>query len=141
MAFGNANVKQNYAYNSGSEADLAANSLVAQPGDLLTVASSANGNLASLTGAGDAISGIAISDKTFDADNETVDQAKVLYTPKREGLRFEMPITGGTVTVADEGKLYNINASQVVDGTTEGTGTQLRMTKFLSATRCEFEIA
>ena len=52
-----------------------------------------------------------------------------------------MPINGGTITVADEGKLYDINASQEVDGTTEVTGTQLRMTKFFSATRGEFEIA
>jgi hypothetical protein len=45
-----------------------------------------------------------------------------------------MPITGGTITAVDVGKFYDIDATQVVDGTSESTTTgQLRLEKFISA--------
>jgi hypothetical protein len=57
-------------------------------------------------------------------------------------MEYEVTITGGTITIADETKYFDLSDSVTVDGTTESTTTgQLRMTKFVSATASVFEIA
>jgi len=67
-----------------------------------------------LSAAGEAIVGISLTNKTFDSDNFTVAMEKVLFNPEPNmNNLYELNITGGTVTLADEGvSMYDI----VVDG-------------------------
>ena len=81
--------------------------------------------------------------KSFASDNETVAKAKVEYAPTKLNKEYIVTITWGTVTSADEGKFYDLTAaSNVVDWTTESaTVWQVKLTRFISATRSAFEIA
>jgi hypothetical protein len=98
------------------------------------------------------------SNETYTAasDNQTVAKYKGSYTVSHPGTRYEVDITGGTVTQADVGKYYNLSTSVLVDGTTEATAMatvpddgipadpvtfmQLRLVEFKSATLGVFEI-
>lgn len=67
--------------------------------------------------------------------------ARVTYEEQKPQTTFEVPITGGTITIADEGKYYDLATAITVDGTTESTSTgQLELVKFISATLCLFKI-
>jgi hypothetical protein len=49
------------------------------------------------------------------SDNQTVAKATVNYIPKRAKNLYNVTITGGTITQADEGKYYNLSDSETVD--------------------------
>lgn len=136
--------------------DIAANSQTILSGDLLTVASSGYPRKAGATGA---IIGIANNSVTSASDNETVAKLKVEYTLKNGIQYFDFPISGGTITVADQGKFYNLLSNgTAVDGATESTVEsyvntsdagaaidpvikyQVKLEVFKSATLCAFSI-
>jgi hypothetical protein len=94
---------------------------------------------------------------TYASDNQTVDKKEVNYTPSETGRLYRVTITGGTITVADEGKFYNLSDEVTVNGTTESavgkytdtTGwaavdplisMQLELVTFESATESIFKI-
>ena len=84
-----------------------------------------------------------ISNETYVAasDNETVAKYAVSFTAARPGIVLEMEISGGTIAQEDEGELFDVSDANTVDGTTEGTGTHLKLVKFISATLGQFEVA
>ena len=91
--------------------------------------------------AGGVISGVSKSVLTTASDNQTVAKAKVIVEGINASTTYRMPITGGTITVADEGKYYDLSTSILVDGATENATTgQLKLVKFISATLCDFVI-
>lgn len=91
---------------------------------------------------GSEISGVALTQKAFASDNQTVDKKRLGFIPTTVDNIYDVTISGGTVTVVDEGKYYDLLDSVVVDGTSESTTTgQLRMVKFVSATNSKFKIA
>ena len=137
MGYKNAVAKATNGYDSGLESYIASNSLDASSGTLISLVSW----LADETGAGVDIAGVSVTEKLFASDNATVALAKVTIVPADADVVYEMPITGGTITIADQGKYYDITAAQVVDGATESTTTgQLQMVEFISATRGKFKI-
>lgn len=118
-----------------------------------------SGNIISqATAATDRIVGVSITEQAFAVDNQTVALAPLNYRPKEVLAEYQVTISGGSITVADEGKFFNINAADTVDGTSKslvpfytntsdgGTAVdallqmQLVMTKFISATSCVFRI-
>ena len=129
--------KNTNSLNSGEFAKVAANSLAAAQGTLLRL----NGGFMEAADAGETIEGVSTQKKTFDSDNQTVDQDKVNYKPVRSSDTYFAEITWGTITQADVGKYFDINSSQQVDGTTESTTTgQVKMEEFISATLGVFSI-
>jgi len=94
-----------------------------------------------LATAGSEISGASITQKAFDADNQTVAKVRLAYIPNHVDITYDCTISNGTITVVDEGKYYDLMDSVTVDGATESTTTgQLRMVKFNSATNSTFRI-
>lgn len=88
------------------------------------------------------ISGVNTTIATFAADNESGDLATASFRPAFVDATYEVAITGGTITVADEGKFYDLSDEKTVDGTTESTSTgQVQLVKFISATNSVFRIA
>ena len=137
MGYKNARAKATDGYGAGSENYVAANSLDASVGTLISL----SGGYAAASGAGTDIVGVSVTSKVFAADNQTVAMDKVTINPTKSETVYEMPITGGTITAAKVGKFYNITATQVVDGATESaTVGKLQLVKFISATRGQFKI-
>jgi len=92
--------------------------------------------------AGSEISGVSLTQKAFASDNQTVAKARLGFIPTDVDNIYDVTITGGTITVVDEGKYYDLSDSVTVDGASESTTTgQLRMVKFVSATNSKFKIA
>lgn len=105
-----------------------------------------------------AIVWVSETSKAMASDNQTVAKATVNYIPKRAKNLYNVTITGGTITQADEGKYYNLSDSETVDWTTEATvksvvntsdagsatdpvlTMQLELVKFVSATNSIFRI-
>jgi len=81
--------------------------------------------------------------REFASDNETVAKAKVSYTPTKLNKEYIVDITWWTITIADEWKYFDLLASSdVVDWASESaTVWQLKLTRFITATKCAFEIA
>ncbi len=134
---------QNFAATDGaqnSRTEVAANTMVILSGDLLTRASSGYPRKAGATGE---IIGIANNHVTSASDNETVGLLTVSYQKMNDNFYFDYAVSGGTITVVDQGKLYSMLADgTAVDGASESTTVgQLRMVKFISATLCTFEPA
>lgn len=101
-----------------------------------------SGSIVSKATAGSEISGVALTSKVYASDNQTVDARPLNFIPTKVDMEYEVTITGGTITIADETKYYDLTDSVTVDGSTESTTTgQLRMTKFISSTASVFEIA
>ena len=101
----------------------------------------ATGGFLILATVGGNIDGIAKQEITMASDNQTVAKKEVLWEPIKPSTTVRMTITGGTITVADEGKFYDLATASTVDGATESATTgQLKLTKFISATKCEFAI-
>lgn len=124
-------------FNKGFVTDIAKNSLNVDFGQLLKYTA---WTWVDVAGAGETIIGISVTDKTYDSDNYTVDKARVVYLPTDNLDEVLLPITGGTITYADEGKFYDLTTA-AVDWTSESTTTgQVKMTKFLSATLAWFRI-
>ena len=109
MGYKNAVAKATNGYDSGLESYIASNSLDASSGTLISLVSW----LADETGAGVDIAGVSVTEKLFASDNATVALAKVTIVPADADVVYEMPITGGTITIADQGKYYDITAAQV----------------------------
>lgn len=94
-----------------------------------------------LATAGSIIDGIAMEGVTTASDNQTVAKYRVNYEEPKDSTRLLVAITGGTITEAKEGDFYDLDDAETVDGTTESATTgQLQMTKFHTATLCEFKI-
>ena len=145
MAYWKFNLDEHNANNSGIRGATAANSLVVEMGSPLHSVSTG----VRLAAAGETLVGISLTNKTFDSDNFTVAMEKVLFNPEPNmNNLYELNITGGTVTLADEGvSMYDI----VVDGadvngfavngasesSTEGT---LLLVEYISATKGIFRV-
>lgn len=137
--FGYADAHETNSYNSGQRTGIAVNSLTVVQGDFIKN----NAGFYDLAGAGDTIIGVSTTKATFASDNQTVAMAKVLVKPEPEiNNTYRLPITGGTITQADENKYYDLNGTdQLVDGTSESTSTgQLQLIKYISATKGEFRV-
>ena len=92
--------------------------------------------------AGSEISGASITQKAYASDNQTVAKAALNYIPGDVDNTYDVTISNGTITIVDEGKYYDLQSANVVDGTTESTTTgQLRMVKFINSTLSTFKIA
>lgn len=115
------------------------------------------GNIIDKAGASDRIIWVNYTEETFASDNETVAKATVEFEPKETQVTYIAEISGGTITVADEGKFYNLSDADTVNGATESTvpyyvdtvagsatdpviSMQLQLVKFISATKGEFKI-
>lgn len=117
------------------------------------------GNIVSqATAATDRIVGVNITEALYASDNQTNAKKEVKYLPKEVYALYEVTISGGTITVDDEGKYYNISAADTVSGATESTtpyyvntsdagaatdpvlSMQLELVKFISATKAWFRI-
>lgn len=128
-------------YTGTARSGVGANSLDTSAGQYFV---SISGNVVSKALAGGEIIGVSLTQKAFASDNQTNAAATVEYMPTDVDNIYDVTITNGTITVADEGKYYDLDATsgEVVDGTTESTTTgQLRMVKFVSATNSKFKIA
>lgn len=142
MAYGFFNLDEHNANNSGIRATIAVNSLSVKQGSPLKSTSA----WVDVAGAGDTIVGISVTKKDFDSDNFTVAMEKVEYNPEPNlNNLYELPINGGTVTIADEGVSYYdimVNAGEfAVDGSTESASTgQLLLVRYISATRGIFRV-
>jgi len=138
--FGYAKADITNAYDIGLGYKTASNSLTVAVWDFIKLVGDNNVVLANV---GDVIEGVSVTDKTFDSDNLTVALEKVAYRPATQRTRYVMPIVGGTITIADEGNYFDIvTSTQAVDGTTESaTEWQLRLERYISATKWVFSIA
>jgi len=94
-----------------------------------------------LATAGSTILGVSKENAVMASDNQTVGKVLVAVEPQKEQTTWEVVITGGTITIADEGKYYDLATVTTVDGTSESATTgQLQLVKFISATLCLFKI-
>jgi len=115
------------------------------------------GNVIDKAGASDRIIWVNYTEQVFASDNETVAKATVEFEPKETQVTYIAEISWGTVTVADEGKYYNLSDADTVNGATESTvpyyvdttagaavdpviSMQLQLVKFISATKGVFKI-
>ena len=117
------------------------------------------GNVVSIaTAATDRIVGVNVTEALYASDNQTVAFKEVKYIDKSVHALYEVTISGGAVTVDDEGKFYNLSAADTVNGATESTVPyyvvsndataavdpvvcmQLELVKFVSATKGWFRI-
>ncbi len=123
---------------TGSFDAIASNSLDVAQGTLLSL----TGGYAVAAGIGTTIIGVSKDQKVFAANNQTVAKEKVNYHPVHTTDRFRATITGGAITEAKVGNLYDLTAAQVVNGATESATTgQVRLEEFISATVGIFSIA
>lgn len=147
-----------------AESGIAANSLdtTTDLGGLYFVKKSSD-IVSKVSAATDLIAGVAYTQGVFASDNQTVAKKRVEYYPAKSSTVFQYGVTisGGTITVADEGKFYNLSDAVTVDGTTENSTTvtggytntsdagaaqdpllkfQLKLVKFVTATYGIFEI-
>ena len=147
-------LKEQNAYNGKQDSGIGANSLALTEVNFVAKA----GSVVALATASDRIVWVNDTLKTYTADNETVAFAPVNFTPKEVNALYTVTITGGTVTVADEWKFYNLSTSILVDGATESTVAsyvktddagvavdavvylQLELIEFISATEWVFKI-
>ena len=84
---------------------------------------------------------VNVTEWTMASDNETVAKVRVNFVPADAGRLYEVEISWGTITVADEGKYYDLTDADTVDGTSESTSTgQLQLVKFVTATKSIFKI-
>lgn len=89
---------------------------------------------------GGEICGTNITQKVFSSDNQTVDAVKVEFYPSEIQIRYEVEITGGSVTELSN-KYFDLSDSETVDGTTASATTgQLKLVEFISATKGVFVI-
>ena len=144
---------QNVTYTGNELGGIGANSTDTTAGDVFVQHS---GSVVSPATTSGAISGVSLTRAAYASDNQTVAKKALNYVPNTVDAIYEVTITGGTVTAADQGKFYNLSSSTVVDGTTEsttestvtndGVGTdavvkmQLQMVEFVSATLGRFRI-
>lgn len=141
-------------YTIGTERKVAANNADFDSGTPVSIG--ATGAVPST--AGTTIIGVSVSATIFASDNFTVAKANVIYVPATAGQLYNIAITGGTITIADQGKYYNLTATAIVDGATESAVAsyvntsdagaaidsvikyQVRLERFISSTLGEFSI-
>lgn len=124
-------------FTGGNVSYIAENSLVAEGGELMFYDNTAGLDHAA---AGEQIDGVCLSDKTFPTSNFGTDNERCLVVPVSDIVTVTLPISGGTITIADEGKYFDLT-TDAVDGTTESASTgQVRLLEFVSATEGIFEI-
>lgn len=147
-------IHKDNAYVSKAESHIASNSLVLAPWTFVQI----SWGYVVKAGTTGKVDGLCQATQTFASDNQTVAKDKVVYVPVRKGLLFECPITGGTVTIADEGvSFYNLYSDSIqIDGSTEKTYEamidttsaaaedavvfkQFKLVKFISSTKGIFE--
>lgn len=110
------------------------------------------------TAATDRIIGVNENVATFASDNQTVAKKTIKIVPKSSQRLYEVAISGGAVTSADEGKFFNLLSADTVSGAsvslvpfysnTSDAGVavdpvismQLELTDFVSATLGRFRI-
>lgn len=90
--------------------------------------------------ANDDIAGVSITSIVAASDNETKDRRVVNFFPKSIKNQYEITISWGTVTEADENKNFNLKDEQTVDGSTASSWTKLRLVKFINDKKWIFEI-
>lgn len=125
-------------YTQNQDSGIGDNSMVLDGSHFVTKAA----GIVSKAVAGGVISGVNSTQATFAPDNETVDKKHVVFNTDKIDALYEVAITGGTITEADEGKFYDLSDSETVDGTTESATTgQVQLVEFLSDTNSVFRIA
>lgn len=101
---------------SRSRSNIVSNSLALVSGDFVSLA---GGFLVKSTTTS-RIEGISNGTLTVASDNQTVAKKTMSYTKASPFVEFEITISGGTVTIADEGvSFYNLTSGGVIDGATE----------------------
>ena len=98
------------------------------------------------------------TETTFASDNQTVAKKEVVFVPATADRLYEVEITWGTITKADEGMYYDLTDADTVNWTTgsaiksvvntsdAGATTdpvltkQVQLVKFLTATKSIFRI-
>lgn len=99
------------------------------------------GNVVDKAAATELIVGVNDTIATYASDNESADAKTVNFTPVESNRLYEVTITGGTITAADEGKYYDLSDEVTVDGATESTTTgQVELVTFKTATNSIFKI-
>lgn len=112
--------------NFAGGSEIAKNSLALVKWDLLTIKS----GFVDKAVAGDKVEGIYIDKaKTFASNNQTVGKEKVEFARLSDDFIIEVDVANGTISQANIGASFNLNASGLVDGATAGTGTQLTLRK------------
>lgn len=87
---------------------------------------------------GDTIVGISRDAKTYTADNQTAAKAKVNYIGLEVGItEFKSKVVWGTITQANVGTIYDIDANGDVD-VSLGTPSQVKLVKVISTTEGVF---
>lgn len=125
--------------NSWCWSRVASNSLTVEAWDLITESS----GFAALATANSRFSWVAITNKTYDDDNQTVAKDKVLFRPAAEWSTWEIP-TDWDIAQSDVGKYYTITSDQLVDQST-GSATKtsnlnLKLVEYKAARLWVFEI-
>jgi len=125
------------SYENGDKSNIGGNSVVFTDKCMVD----ATGWFLILAIVGGNIDGIAKQEVTMASDNQTGAMKEVLWEPIKPSTTVKMTVTGGTITVADEGKFFDLATASTVNWASESATTgQLKMTKFISATKCEFAI-
>lgn len=143
MGYGYFNLKEFNSDNSGMRANIAKNSLTVLQGTPIVLAAT----WVEAAAAGWRIDGISVTKKTFDSDNYSVAKEMVSYYPEPNlANTYSMKIEWGTITVADEGKFYDLILNDsigfAIDGTSESATTwQCQLVKFVSDEESIFRIA
>lgn len=100
--------------------NIAKNSLVVDFGTPLTL----KAGFIDVMAAGDVMVGLGQESKTFDSDNQTVKQEKVVYYPIDSYAKVMMNVTGGTIGVDNIGDPYDVSGDDV-DVSAAGTSLTL----------------
>lgn len=87
---GNFNLEQTNSYESGLEAKIAANSVVIDTGEAVSL----SGGFVIKTIAGGTIEGTSATVETYASDNQTVAKKEVVYRPARDGDHYLMRVVG-----------------------------------------------
>lgn len=92
--------------------EVAENSLVAVTGLPINVES----GIVSKADAGEKIEGLSMETKTFDSDNESVKKSKLEFVRLKDETEVEFEVSGGTISTANVGDLFDITSTGVVNG-------------------------
>jgi len=125
------------SYENGDIHNVGANSVVFTKGDMVTDDA---GKLI-LAVAAAKISGVCKTTATMASDNQTVAMVEVVYEEQKDSTTYEMTITGGTLTAANEQDFFDLSDEVTVDGTSGSATTgQVQMIEYISATAGIFKI-
>lgn len=114
-------------YSTGGN-QIGTNSIAFVSGDLVAIKS----GFVDKAVAGDTIVGISLETKTMASDNQTGVQEVLEFAALADNTILKIEVTNGTIAQANVGQLFDLTATQTVDGATAGTGTSLRLKEVLS---------